>query len=121
MEFLKIFDAAGVTECYQRKDSILPQQALALSNSELTLRESRRLARKLPATDTQSFVSTAFETVLCRPPTDQELAACVSYLGDVKTPMPPPDDPNPATDPSARLRESFIHVLMNHHEFVTIR
>src|SRR5262249_1740796 len=25
MEFLKLFDAASVTECYQRKESILPQ------------------------------------------------------------------------------------------------
>ena len=29
MEFLQIFDGAGVTECYRRKESILPQQALA--------------------------------------------------------------------------------------------
>ncbi len=45
MEFLQIFDAAGVTECYRRKDSILPQQALALANSELSLRMARQLAR----------------------------------------------------------------------------
>ena len=38
MEFLQIFDAAGVTECYRRKESILPQQALALANSDLSLR-----------------------------------------------------------------------------------
>ena len=30
MEFLKLFDAAAVTECYQRKESVVPQQALAL-------------------------------------------------------------------------------------------
>ena len=47
MEFLQIFDAAGVTECYRRKESILPQQALALANSELSLRMARRLARTL--------------------------------------------------------------------------
>ena len=45
MEFLQIFDAAGVTECYRRKESILPQQALALANSDLSLRQARRLAR----------------------------------------------------------------------------
>ena len=44
MEFLQIFDAPGVTECYRRKESILPQQALALANSELSLRMARRLA-----------------------------------------------------------------------------
>ena len=47
MEFLQIFDAAGVTECYRRKESILPQQALALANSDLSLRQARRLARTL--------------------------------------------------------------------------
>ena len=47
MEFLKLFDAASVTECYQRKESIIPQQALALFNSELTIRMSRHLAREL--------------------------------------------------------------------------
>src|SRR5207248_2350486 len=35
MEFLKLFDAAAVTECYQRKESVQPQQALALANSAL--------------------------------------------------------------------------------------
>ncbi len=47
MEFLQIFDGAGVTECYRRKESILPQQALALANSDLSLRQARRLARAL--------------------------------------------------------------------------
>jgi hypothetical protein len=121
MEFLKIFDAPGVTECYQRKDSIMPQQALALSNSELTLREARKLARRLPAADATSFARTVFETVLSRPPTEEELAACVEYLGEGAAPMPSPEDPKPATEPSARLRESLVHVLLNHHEFVTIR
>lgn len=121
MEFLKIFDAAGVTECYQRRDSILPQQALALSNSELALRESRRLARTLAAADAASFAKAAFEKVLCRPPTDKELAECTAYLGNLISPMPSPDDPKPAAEPSARLRESLVHVLMNHHEFVTLR
>ena len=47
MEFLKLFDVAAVTECYQRKESVLPQQALALANSELTIRNARILARRL--------------------------------------------------------------------------
>src|SRR4029077_10912436 len=73
MEFLKLFDAATVTECYQRKESILPQQALALANSELTLKNSRILARALAATvgdDAGAFVIAAYERVLSRPPTD---------------------------------------------------
>src|SRR5262249_40507727 len=71
MEFLKIFDCAAVTECYQRKESVLPQQALALANSELTLKHSRLLARDLTAkagADPTAFVTAAFEQVLTRAP-----------------------------------------------------
>src|ERR1700722_5635886 len=32
MEFLMLFDAASVNECYRRSESIVPQQALALAN-----------------------------------------------------------------------------------------
>ena len=110
MEFLQIFDAAGVTECYRRKDSILPQQALALANSDLSLQMARRIARTLSAdagsSDSSEFVNAAFERVLSRPPTDAERAECLRYLGQ---------------DASARKRESLVHVLLNHHDFVTIR
>jgi hypothetical protein len=109
MEFLQIFDAAGVTECYRRKESILPQQALALANSELSLRMARRLARALSdqaGSDPSGFITAAFERVLSRPPTDAERAECLRYLGP---------------DAGSRRRESLVHVLLNHHDFVTIR
>jgi hypothetical protein len=109
MEFLQIFDAAGVTECYRRKDSILPQQALALANSELSMRMARRLAATLSdraGADSSGFVTAAFERVLSRPPNDAERAECLRYLGP---------------DVVARKRESLVHVLLNHHDFVTIR
>lgn len=132
MEFLKIFDAAGVTECYQRKDSILPQQALALTNSELTSRLSKHLALALASSDgttRESFTTAAFERVLGRPPSAEERAECVAYLGrasswaepSASAKGPPAGKDQPASDPAARLRESLIHVLMNHHDFVTIR
>src|SRR5207248_6276607 len=47
MEFLELFDAANTCEAYRRTSSVRPQQALALSNSELALQEGRILARKL--------------------------------------------------------------------------
>jgi hypothetical protein len=117
MEFLKIFDAAGVTECYQRKDSILPQQALALVNSDLALKQARRLAGLLQeevGSDPDAFISAAFERVLSRRPTDAERAECLAYLNRSAATCDAPE-------PSARLRESLVHVLLNHHEFVTIR
>ena len=107
MEFLKIFDAAGVTECYRRKDSILPQQALALANSELIAPAwpdgSPRTLSDRVGSDPSAFVTAAFERVLSRPPTDAERAECLAFLG--------PD--------AADARESLVHVLLNHHDFVT--
>ncbi len=105
MEFLKVFDAAPVTECYRRKESILPQQALALANSDLVRQHAKRLAGELAAkagADDAAFVTAAFERVLSRPPTAAERAECVAFL-------------------KQRPRESLVVVLMNHHEFVTIR
>src|SRR5437870_9620472 len=83
MEFLAIFDGPGVTECYQRRESVMPQQALALSNSELTHQQARVLARFLDAhagSDPIAFTVAAFEHVLCRPPTSEETAECLAYL-----------------------------------------
>jgi hypothetical protein len=134
MEFLQIFDGAGVSECYRRKESILPQQALALANSDLSLRQARRLARVLSndaGSDSAGFVTAAFERVLGRGPTDLEQHECLGFLepgvtwavSGVRGSNPPadPDGRAPATDPALRRRESMVHVLLNHHDFVTIR
>ena len=132
MEFLKIFDTAAVTECYQRRESIQPQQALALANSETALRQSRALARELSARigpDLAAFVTTAYERVLSRPPTREELLECTGFvqeqaqrLGKGPQPTTGADDVAvPAASPDLRARENLVHVLMNHHEFVTVR
>jgi Protein of unknown function (DUF1553)/Protein of unknown function (DUF1549) len=110
MEFLKIFDGPSVTECYKRKDSILPQQALALANSSLSLEIARSIAADLRArtgTAESLFIKQAFERLLSRPPTEKELEECQSFLA------------SRSDGPAAG--ESLIHVLLNHHEFVTIR
>jgi hypothetical protein len=136
MEFLTLFDAAGVNECYRRSESIVPQQALALANSSLALAQSRLLARSLSAwtgtSDAPSFVRMGFEQVLSRPPTAQELALCLQFLheqttlltgGKTKTASAgaPASPVPPSAEPGQRARENLIHVLMNHNDFVTIR
>ncbi|HZY84460.1 MAG TPA: DUF1553 domain-containing protein, partial [Gemmataceae bacterium] len=134
MEFLTTFDAANVSECYRRSQSIVPQQALALANSSLALAQSRLLARALSkeAGPDQVFVQAAFEQVLGRPPTADEQVACRKFLADqaalladrkkltafgAGAPAPVPA----SADAALRAREGLIHVLLNHHEFVTIR
>jgi hypothetical protein len=133
VEFLKIFDSADVVECYQRKSTVMPQQALALANSEVTLRHARILARTLAksVSDPAAFTTAAFERVLSRSPTESELAECVTFLRqqterhstDKTTPAGGDDldGKMPSLDAALRARENLIHVLLNHHDFVTIR
>ncbi|MFO0944380.1 MAG: DUF1553 domain-containing protein [Planctomycetota bacterium] len=137
MVFLQLFDAASVTECYRRSESIVPQQGLALANSPLAIAQSRVVAKRLvdgksaDAIDASEFVRQTFEVVLSRAPAEQELAACVEFLesqsqrlanakamtrftGGEKNEVPPSEDPQ------QRARENLVHVLLNHHDFVTI-
>ena len=134
MLLLDQFDPASPTECYERHESVIPQQALALTNSALALTQSRRLARRLSETSKSDadFVAAAFAQVLSRPPTADEHARCSRFLREQTrlltdparlTPFPPGPDTAaaPSTDPSQRAREDLIQVLFNHNDFVTIR
>src|SRR5262249_45676869 len=118
MAFLDLFDAANPCDCYRRSSSVRPQQALALANSELTLRLARRLAGKLmlaSSTDDRS-VTPSFERVLVRPPSAAEQPAAVAFLArqvrlSRATPPPPlPGDPPPPA-PTRRARENLILAL----------
>jgi hypothetical protein len=135
VEFLKIFDGAGATECYQRRPSVVPQQALALANSELALAESRLLAAKLTAEvagNDAEFVTRAFTRILARKPTSQELGLCLEFLGRPDRDAPPSEEEsvtkvkietaeNDRSTSSTRVRENLILVLFNHNDFVTVR
>jgi hypothetical protein len=134
MEFLALFDAANVTECYRRSESVVPQQALALANSPLTLAMSRLLARSLTheTSSPDGFILAAFEQILSRPPTATEQEECQKFLADQASLLSdpkklsaftagPPSQVPPSPDPNMRARENLIHVLMNHTDFVTFR
>ena len=76
MSFLDQFDAASPTECYERRESVIPQQALALHNSALALNVSREVAKQLAkVADSRAFVTAAFERVLGRAPTERRAEA----------------------------------------------
>jgi hypothetical protein len=141
MEFLELFDAANACEAYRRTTSVLPQQALALSNSELALRESRLLARKLwravesetaGADRETAFLRAAFEHVLGRSPTRAEKNASAAFLArqvrlfrqqaaEVAAASKAAGSDGPSMDPAERARENFVHALFNHNDFVTVR
>jgi len=130
MTFLKIFDAAAVTECYQRKSSVMPQQALAMINSELTITQARRLVRYWkgePLEDASSFAKAMFEHILSRPATNDEVTTCVQFLSEcgnrsveVEVASKLDDLNRPSAEAGTRAREQLVHVLLNHHEFVSI-
>jgi hypothetical protein len=132
MLFLQLFDLASPNECYERRESVIPQQALTLSNSVLALSQARLAARALPAPDDAAFVNAAFEQVLGRSPTREEQARCEHFLRDQRellqnasklTPFPADGSAAvpPSPDPAMRARENLVHVLINHNDFVTIR
>ncbi|HEY3392260.1 MAG TPA: DUF1553 domain-containing protein, partial [Lacipirellulaceae bacterium] len=138
MKFLEIFDAASTNECYRRSESIVPLQALALANSTISIEQSRRLANRLSVQASNEsapdkvFVDSAFEQILGRAPSAEELRECLAFLNSqadlfrapekltaiasgAKAPMPP------STDAAQQARENLTHVLFNHNDFVTVR
>jgi hypothetical protein len=138
-KFLELFDSASVEECYRRSESVVPQQALALANSDVTLNESRLLARKLSdlaakekARDPdQAFVTVAYEQILGRVPTIAEATECQHFLRSQAELLHDPTKLSAivggtkatvtaATDPIQRARENLTLVLYNHNDFVTI-
>ena len=103
--FLKAFDSASPVECYERTESVVPHQALALTNSQLSREQAGQLAKRLSDSGQQpeQFAALAFETILGRPAKAAEMEAARRFLRS-------PED-----------REDFVHVLLNHNDFVTIR
>ncbi len=103
-QLLSTFDDAEILACYRRSESIIPQQALALSNSKLAL----EMAAKIPAAfgenlSTTEFAREAFQLILCREPNPSELAECVNFLNEEKD------------------RGRLVHALLNHNDFIMIR
>ena len=108
-------------------------------NSALALDQSRILARQLSQQvgdnpddpTTTAFIQAAFEQVLAKPATPEELIACQRFLQQhaqlVQAAQPgtfPPGGQSkqpPSPIPHQRARENLIHVLLSHNLFVTIR
>ena len=119
MEFLKMFDAPNPAECYMRNESVVPQQALALANSKISQEQARLLAKSIGfETEPAAFVKAAFETVLGRLPSADEQSIGERFLQRQPDLLASLKVSAPA---GARARENFVHVLLNHNDFVTIR
>jgi hypothetical protein len=110
VEFLKIFDGPSVTECYMRHPSVVPQQALALANSDLALREAKTLASAIKDEKADDFIESAYQHVLARDPNAEEKKLCEDFLATEEK-----------KSSAARARQNLVLVLFNHNDFVTIR
>jgi len=121
--FLSTFDAADVLQCYRREVSVLPQQALALANSRVTLQMARQLAacldsetRAAPgAQRAEAVVQSAFRRILTREATPEEQSACADFLRRAASLLPG----NP--DHDRRALEPLVMALLTHNDFITIR
>jgi hypothetical protein len=94
VEFLKLFDGPSITECYERRPSVVPQQALALANSGLAL-----------------DLREAFLRILARPPKAAELRHCLEFLTGLEK----------GRGGTRTAKANLILVLFNHNDFLTIR
>jgi len=109
----ELFDAPNPFECYRRTSTIVPQQALALNNSDFVHQVAQKTVLRIekllgsPA-DTQpdrAFVQMAFMVVLSRSPSEVEFSKCEAFLSSYG------DD----------ARAGLIRVLINHSDFVSIQ
>ena len=114
--FLTTFDEAAVKECYARDQSIVPQQALALSNSRLVQQASRQIAARLGAAagGEEDFIRRAWRLLLGSAVGPEELAACAQALATWRA-------EEPAGEAVAAARANLVWALLNHNDFVTLR
>ncbi|HAN96259.1 MAG TPA: hypothetical protein DCQ98_01915 [Planctomycetaceae bacterium] len=103
--FLETFDLPeNGTSCAMRGVSIVPPQAFTLLNGELTDEVAALASRRIEAeriVDRRATIVQAYRWLLQREPTDDELAACLSFL-------------------ERRSTDELIRALLNTAEFATI-
>jgi len=121
--FLTTFDEALVKECYRREQSVVPQQALALSNSSLVLESALPIARRIreavggdrsDVTPDGRFIRSVFQVVLGTEPNAVEIARCQESL-DLWRQIPGWGGASEEVD------TQLVWVLLNHSDFVTVQ
>ena len=117
------FDDASVEECYRRKQTIVPQQALVLANSEFVQIQveavATRLASDLKPEQTEEFVKRAFQTLLGREPTAEESAVASKAMNRLDAAVR--EHGIPSEQSVAAARRHLTHVLVMHNDFIMIR
>jgi hypothetical protein len=118
--FLSTFDDADVLDCYRRDQSIVPQQALALANSQQSLAAAgliaARLAKLPECRDDDAFIRAGFREILAFEPSGDELTACREALAEWRK-LPAPK--GESADNRAKI--NLVHALLNHNDFITVK
>ncbi|MEZ6137979.1 MAG: DUF1553 domain-containing protein [Pirellulaceae bacterium] len=132
-KFLTMFDDADLLQCYRRSESIVPQQALALANSQLSMTQAEEIAKRIMA-DCQSvsndnqestaermrhFIDKSIETLLARAATDEERQVCEAFCSQLEELLAP--EQLEAEALQLRIHTRLVHSLLNHNDFVSIR
>jgi hypothetical protein len=113
--FVDTFDGASVAECYRRNETIIPQQALAMMNSRFMHDSAQDLAVSMEQETDADFVSQAFQRILARPPSSLETIQASQFLKEQALRF------DVDSNSQQLARQSFIRVLFNHNDFVTVR
>ena len=115
--FLEMFDNADILQCYRRSESIVPQQALALSNSRLSIDMSDQIAKqisqRIKSSETTHFIEATFSLILARPPSALEKSECEHYFAQMQTLK--------EVAGAQQIRARFVQAILNHNDFITIR
>lgn len=119
--FLTTFDGPMVKECYRREQSVVPQQALAMSNSALAADSAKGIAALLTEAlrgqggDTdRAFVESAFLYVTGIKAGAEEIEASLRGFSEWEKVAGSAGD-------RLAVRTQFVWVLLNHNDFVTLR
>jgi hypothetical protein len=118
--FLTTFDGALVTECYRRNQSVVPQQALAMTNSRLVLDSAKPIAEQITKAistgksnvDDAAFIRSAFILLLGNSPNDEELSASQEAIKKWRK-MPKVSNQD--------SRSYLVWSLLNHTNFITVQ
>ncbi|WP_437222831.1 DUF1553 domain-containing protein [Planctomicrobium sp. SH661] len=119
-----LFDAPNATDCYRRTETVIPQQALALTNSDFVHSMSVEIVKQLPPLRSESgglqldkYIQASFEHILNRQPTDAERQVCRDAIAQQRKVLKSENVP----DPDRRACEALIRSLLNHNDFITVR
>jgi hypothetical protein len=114
-KFLEQFDDANVLDCYRRGTSIVPQQALAMSNSKFAVAVTESIAKRFAgAGSDEGFVTAAYLDLLGTKPNAVELAACREAMEEWRKVLN-------VRGTNAKARANLVHTLVNSNDFITVR